>query len=97
VVATETCNSSAFAENGGTDRHHVPNFLPGQNQFWKEWLKDEPWIPEAAVRGGVKTIYPEYRSKMPQPEKPKLACERYCDCGAGANGGCLLAPTRRGR
>ena len=28
---TETCNASAFAENGGTDRHHVPHFLPGQN------------------------------------------------------------------
>src|SRR5262249_30396397 len=31
TVATETCNGSSFAENGGTDRHHVPHFLPGQN------------------------------------------------------------------
>jgi glyoxylase-like metal-dependent hydrolase (beta-lactamase superfamily II) len=60
-VAMETCNASAFAENGGTDRHHVPHFLPGQNTAWKEWLKSEPWVPEAAARGGVKTIYPEYR------------------------------------
>ena len=28
-VQMETCNASAFAENGGTDRHHVPHFLPG--------------------------------------------------------------------
>jgi cyclase len=64
TVATETCNGSAFAENGGTDRHHVPHFLPGQNTAWKDWLKNEPGIPEVAVRGGVKTVYPEYRSTL---------------------------------
>jgi hypothetical protein len=64
TVATETCNGSAFAENGGTDRHHVPHFLPGQNTAWKDWLKKEPGIPEDAVRGGVKTVYPEYRSTL---------------------------------
>jgi hypothetical protein len=61
-VQMETCNGSAFAENGGTDRHHVPHFLPGQNSAWTEWLKNEPWVPEAAVRGGVTTLYPEYRA-----------------------------------
>jgi glyoxylase-like metal-dependent hydrolase (beta-lactamase superfamily II) len=62
TVATETCNASSFAENGGTDRHWVPHFLPGQNAgAIAEWLKDEPWVPEAAARGGVKTVYPEYR------------------------------------
>lgn len=40
-VNHEVCNSSAFAENGGTDRHHVPHFLPGQNTARGEWLKDE--------------------------------------------------------
>jgi len=60
-VQMETCNASAFAENGGTDRHHVPHFLPGQNTAWREWLKNEPWVPEPAARGGVKTTYPEYR------------------------------------
>jgi hypothetical protein len=34
-VQMETCNASAFAENGGTDRHHVPHFLPGQNTAWR--------------------------------------------------------------
>lgn len=67
VTATtnwETCNASTFAENGGTDRHWVPHFLPGQNTALTEWLKGEEWIPEIATRGGVKTIYPEYRATL---------------------------------
>jgi cyclase len=61
TVTYEVCNASAFAENGGTNRHWVPHFLPGENTALTEWLKAEDWIPEAATRGGVKTIYPEYR------------------------------------
>ena len=57
-VAMETCNGSSFAENGGTDRHHVPHFLPGQNTALTEWLKKDDWIPAEPTRGGVKTIYP---------------------------------------
>jgi cyclase len=64
TVATETCNGSSFAENGGTDRHHVPHFLPGQNTALTEWLKNEDWVPVEPARGGVKTIYPEYRSTL---------------------------------
>jgi len=60
-VQMETCNASAFAENGGTDRHHVPHFLPGQNTAITDWLKNEPWVPAEAARGGDKTLYPEYR------------------------------------
>jgi glyoxylase-like metal-dependent hydrolase (beta-lactamase superfamily II) len=60
----ETCNASAFAENGGTNRHWVPHFLPGQNTALTEWLKDEKWIPEAATRGGAKTTYPEYKGTL---------------------------------
>ena len=34
--------ASSFAENGGTDRHHVPHFLPGQNHARStEWLKKD--------------------------------------------------------
>ena len=63
TVNTETCNGSEFAENGGSDRHWVPHFLPGQNSEARaEWLQTESWIPAAAALGGVKTIYPEYRS-----------------------------------
>jgi glyoxylase-like metal-dependent hydrolase (beta-lactamase superfamily II) len=64
TTAFETCNASSFAENGGSDRHWVPHFLPGQNTAYKEWLKDESFVPEIAVRGGDKTIYPEYRSTL---------------------------------
>ena len=64
VTAVETCNASAFAENGGSDRHYVPHFLPGQNTALTEWLKAEDWVPEAPTRGGVKTLYPEYRTVL---------------------------------
>jgi glyoxylase-like metal-dependent hydrolase (beta-lactamase superfamily II) len=63
-VAHEVCNSSAFAENGGTNRHWVPHFLPGENNARAEWLKDENWFPPEAVLGGVKTVYPEYRTTL---------------------------------
>jgi glyoxylase-like metal-dependent hydrolase (beta-lactamase superfamily II) len=62
--STENCTGSSFAENGGTDRHHVPHFLPGQNSGIGEFLATENWIPLEAVRGGLKTIYPEYRNVM---------------------------------
>jgi hypothetical protein len=62
--ATENCSGSSFAENGGRDRHWVPHFLPGQNSGIGEFLKGQSWIPFEPVRGGVKTIYPEYRNVM---------------------------------
>src|SRR6188768_4123335 len=82
-VQMETCNASAFAENGGTDRHHVPHFLPGQNTAITEWLKNEPWVPEEAARGGVKTTYPEYRTVLPgsQDLGPRAGAVR----GAGSS------------
>ena len=62
--ATENCSGSSFAENGGRDRHWVPHFLPGQNSGIGEFLKTQSWIPFEPIRGGVKTIYPEYRSVL---------------------------------
>src|SRR5688572_5181820 len=62
--STENCTGSSFAENGGRDRHWVPHFLPGQNSGIGEFLKTQSWIPFEPVRGGVKTIYPEYRSVL---------------------------------
>jgi glyoxylase-like metal-dependent hydrolase (beta-lactamase superfamily II) len=64
TTATEVCNGSAFAENGGTDRHHVPHFLPGQNTALTDWLKVENWVPVEPTRGGVKTLYPEYKGTL---------------------------------
>lgn len=62
--ATENCTGSAFAENGGRDRHWVPHFLPGQNTAIGEFLKTQDWIPFDPIRGGVKTTYPEYRAVL---------------------------------
>jgi glyoxylase-like metal-dependent hydrolase (beta-lactamase superfamily II) len=63
-VAMETCNGSSFAENGGSNRHWVPHFLPGQNTAIGEWLKASEWIPAEPARGGVKTLYPEYGAAL---------------------------------
>src|SRR5438552_2143951 len=56
----EPCTTS-FDENGGSDPHFVPHYLPGKNPFLKEWLEEHKWIPEAAAKGGAQTTYPEYR------------------------------------
>ncbi|HEU4687483.1 MAG TPA: hypothetical protein VFS23_03930 [Vicinamibacterales bacterium] len=61
---TENCSGSSFAENGGRDRHWVPHFLPGQNSGIGEFLKTQDWIPFEPIRGGVKTMYPEYRGVL---------------------------------
>ena len=76
---TETCNGPAVAENGGTDRHFVPHFLPGTNkEALDEWITNggliagaaranvdaQDWVHLVAARGGVKTLYPEYRSTL---------------------------------
>ena len=45
----------------------VPHFLPGKNP---NLAADD--IPAAAARGGSETIYPEYRSKLKQPNLAKL-------------------------
>ena len=51
--------ASSFAENGGSDRHHVPHFLPGQNTALGEWLKNQDldtrrggarWREDASIR-----------------------------------------------
>lgn len=63
-VNVETCNAGTFAESGGTNPHFVPHHLPGRELFIQEWLPTENWIPYEAIRGGVKTLYPEYRATL---------------------------------
>jgi len=41
----------------------VPNYLPGENPFLKEF-PNRFGIPEAAALGGPETMFPEYRSSM---------------------------------
>jgi hypothetical protein len=42
----------------------VPNILPGENTFLKEYSVAHPMVPEAATRGGAETMYPEYQLKL---------------------------------
>ncbi len=63
-VNAESCNAGTFAESGGVNPHFVPHHLPGREPFISEWLPSEDWIPFDAIRGGVKTIYPEYRATL---------------------------------
>jgi hypothetical protein len=57
----------------------VPNHLPGTNPFLHEFA-DGYGLPYEPVRGGAETLYPEYRLRMPKPDKVKLVCEHYCTC-----------------
>ena len=63
-VNTESCVAAAFAESGGSDPHFVPHLFPGEVDDLLYWLEEEDWVPLEAVRGGVRTIYPEYRSAL---------------------------------
>jgi glyoxylase-like metal-dependent hydrolase (beta-lactamase superfamily II) len=63
-VNMETCNAGTFAESGGTNPHYVPHLPPGREPFINEWLGAEDWVPFEPIRGGVETIYPEYRATL---------------------------------
>jgi hypothetical protein len=70
----------------------VPNYLPGTHPYLREF---STWygIPFEATRGGAETMYPEYRSKLPQTWSTNDRCTRYCTCmNTGAN--CPLFPPR---
>lgn len=57
----------------------VPNYLPGKNPYLHEFA-DSYGLPYEATRGGAETIYPEYRSKMPQTWSTIEHCTRFCSC-----------------
>jgi hypothetical protein len=44
-------------------RGSVPNYLPGQNPFVREFA-DQYKIPVEAALGGAETMYPEYMTKL---------------------------------
>jgi hypothetical protein len=66
----------------------VPHHLPGTNPFLHE-VADWYGLPYEGTRGGAETLYPEYRLKMPKPDKVPEKCTRYCTCGLN-NRGCNL-------
>jgi|SRR5579871_4028120 len=47
----------------------VPNFLPGENPFLKEFPAKYN-LPEQAARGGAETMYPEYQLKLKAMPRP---------------------------
>jgi hypothetical protein len=71
----------------------VPNYLPGTNPYLREFSN---WygIPYEATRGGAETMYPEYRSKLPQTWSTLDRCGRYCTC-MNQGAGCPLGPGRQ--
>ena len=73
----------------------VPNYLPGANPYLREFSN---WygVPYEATRGGAETMYPEYRSKMPQTWSTLDRCTRYCQCmNVGGNCGLGVQPAPR--
>jgi hypothetical protein len=48
----------------GRKEGEVPNYLPGQNKFLKEYEAAHPMVPFEAARGGAETMYPEYQKKL---------------------------------
>lgn len=57
-------------EVASLQRGQVPQFMPGENTFLKEF-RDRFKLPEIATRGGAETMYPEFRQRLiaaaPQP------------------------------
>jgi hypothetical protein len=47
----------------GRKKGEVPNYLPGENPFLKEF-PERIGIPEETALGGAETLYPEYRVKL---------------------------------
>jgi len=67
---------------GELDR--VPHILPGQNPFLNEII-DWYGLPLDGARGGVETIYPEYRDRMVLPADPPEVCTLNCTIGTGSD------------
>ena len=52
----------------------VPAYMPNEHPFKNEF-GEQNYLPEAAVRGGAETMYPEFRAKLrtlppPPPKQP---------------------------
>jgi cyclase len=55
------------SEETARDRTHVPHYLPGSNEFIKDFTT-RYGVPPIAARGGPATMYPEFISMLRQPE-----------------------------
>jgi hypothetical protein len=54
---------TAVVEIANQPRGAVPHYLPGQNKFLAEFAAQFK-LPEAVVRGGAATMYPEFRANL---------------------------------
>ena len=70
-VQMETCNASAFAENGGTDRHYVPHFLPGQNTRADRVAEGRDWVPAAPRAAASRRLYPGVSRRCQTVRRPQ--------------------------
>ncbi len=61
------CRSAEEIANRPKDQ--IPNYLPGENPFLREFA-NRHGVPENAALGGPETMYPEYRSNMRQSARP---------------------------
>jgi glyoxylase-like metal-dependent hydrolase (beta-lactamase superfamily II) len=63
VIAPYPCDP---AEEGTLPRHAVPHYLPGQNPYLREYA-DRYQLPLEGVRGGARTMYPEFIEGKARP------------------------------
>jgi cyclase len=61
------CRSAEEIANRPKDQ--IPNYLPGENPFLREF-SSRHGVPENAALGGAETMYPEYRSNMQKSSRP---------------------------
>jgi glyoxylase-like metal-dependent hydrolase (beta-lactamase superfamily II) len=54
------------SEETARDRHHVPHFLPGANEFTADFTA-RYGVPPIGARGGAETMYPEFARTLRQP------------------------------
>jgi glyoxylase-like metal-dependent hydrolase (beta-lactamase superfamily II) len=54
-------------EIAGRPKGEVPHYLPGENPYLQEFA-GRTGVPAPAVRGGARTIYPEYQAVLGGPE-----------------------------
>jgi hypothetical protein len=66
-------------EIAGRPPGEVPAYMPGEHPF-KDEFGEQHYLPEAAVRGGAETMYPEFqdviiegRKSMTPPKPPPAA------------------------
>jgi hypothetical protein len=77
AIAARTVGQPCIKGDEGVPEDAVPHFLPGQNPFMLETVK-QYGIPLETVLGGPDTMYPEYRKKLKDKYVRPEKCPRVC-------------------